>query len=375
MPSASGKAIAPERDILAATVTLTQSLLLVPFLIALNAFFVSAEYAIIAIRPGQVEDLRKRGRRRAAAAIERLRHSPASAIGTIQVCITMTNLLLGWIAEPAMTEVLQRLFWPLMTLAPATMTVLSTAVGFIIVTLLTVVLSELLPKALTLRFAGKAAFFTAAPIVLVQAGLRPLVWLMNALANVVIRPFGVGSVEELETAKVSLDELRILANQAAETGVLTPQERSIILGSLSLGRRRAREIMVHRLKVQFIDLNKSMEQNKELVDSMLHTRLPLCDGGLDKTVGIIKVKEFLTAYYAGGTTAMLRLLADRPVFAPELISLDQLLRVFHENNTELVLLADEYGSVEGLVTLQDVVDELLSESEAPAPPAFPSLPA
>jgi CBS domain containing-hemolysin-like protein len=243
------------------------------------------------------------------------------------------------------------------------MTVISTAAGFVIVTLLTVVLSELLPKALTLRFAELSARLTARPIVIVQVCIRPLVWVMNKLANVVIRPLGIGSVEELETEKVTVDELRILANQAAEAGTLTPRERSIILTSLTLGRRRAREVMVHRTRVQFIDLSKAMEENKATVDRTLHTRFPLCDGGLDRTVGIVKVKEFLTAHHAGGTTAVLRLLADPPVYAPALISLDQLLRVFRENRTEMVLLVDEYGAVEGLVTLQDVMDELLREDE------------
>lgn len=341
--------------------SLGQSLLLVPLLIALNAFFVSAEYAIIAIRPGEIESLRKRGRLGVVASIERLKASPASAIGTIQVCITMTNLLLGWIAEPAMTLLLQRAFSPLVGLSPTVMTVVSTTLGFVIVTLLTVVLSELLPKALTLRFAELAARVTARPIVFVQAGIRPLVWVMNKLANVVIRPLGIGSVEDLETEKVSVDELRILANQAVETGVLSPRERSIILASLTLGRRRARDVMVHRTRVQCVDLGRSMDENKQMVDTMLHTRFPLCEGGLDHPVGILKVKEFLTAYHAGGTTQMLRLLADPPVFAPELISLDQLLRVFTDNNTEVVLLANEYGAVEGMVTLQDVVDELLAE--------------
>jgi CBS domain containing-hemolysin-like protein len=341
--------------------TLAQSLLLVPVLIAMNAFFVAAEYAIIAIRPGQIESLRKRGRHKVVAAIERLKANPASAIGTIQVCITMTNLLLGWIAEPAMTQVLQMAFAPLASLSPTAMSVISTALGFVIVTLLTVVLSELLPKALTLRFAEPAARFTARPVLLVQLAIRPLVWVMNGFANLVIRPFGIGSVEALETEKVSVDELRILANQAVETGVLTPRERSIMLASLSLGRRKAHDVMIHRSKVQFVDLNTPIDDNKKLVDTFLHNRFPLCDGDLDKTVGIIKVKEFLTAHHAGGTTAMLRLLADPPLFAPDQISLDQLLKLFRDNTAEMALLVNEYGAVEGLVTLQDVVDELLGD--------------
>lgn len=350
--------------------TLLQQLLLVPVLIALNAFFVAAEYAVIAIRPGQVANLRSHGRNRTVRAIERLKKNPGSAIGTIQVCITMTNLLLGWIAEPAMTAVLQMAFAPLMQLSPGVMTVVSTAFGFVIVTLLTVVLSELLPKALTLRFAELAALLTAWPIVAVQVALRPLVWVMNLLANLVIRPLGIGRVDDLEVQNVSVEELRILADQAASAGVLTPRERSVILSGLTLGRRKAREILVHRTKVQFLDLTRSMDQNKELVDQLLHSRFPLCDGDLDHTVGVIKVKEFLTAYAAGGETTMLRLIAETPVFVPQMVTLDQLLRTFREHRTEMVFLVSEYGSVEGIVTLRDVMDELLTdEAGMLVPPA------
>src|SRR5688572_32048559 len=123
----------------------------VPLLIGLNAFFVISEYAVVATRPAQVEALRARGAKRAAAAMARLKESPASAIGAIQVCITMTNLLLGWIGEPAMSELIRTLFAPLVeVLPPRLFTVFSTGLSFILVTLLTVVFSELLPKAMTL---------------------------------------------------------------------------------------------------------------------------------------------------------------------------------------------------------------------------------
>lgn len=344
--------------------SLTQQLLLVPVLIALNAFFVAAEYAVVAIRPGQIEDLRRRRWTRTVASIERLKGNPARAIGAIQICITMTNLLIGWIAEPAMTQVLQLIFAPLVKLAPALMTVLSTAAGFIIVTLLTVVLSELLPKALTLRFAAAAAMLTAFIVVQLQRIMLPLVWVMTKLANAVIKPLGLGSVEQLEEQNISIEELRLLADQAAQSGVLSPRERSLILSGLTLGRRRAKEIMVHRLEVQWIDVEKSMDDNKRVVDSVLHTRFPLCDGSLDRIIGVVSAKEFLTAHAAGGVSAMLRLIASKPIFVPMTISLDQLLKAFHENRAEMLMLVSEYGSVEGIVTRRDVMDELMTEAMA-----------
>src|SRR5688572_25946759 len=134
------------------------SLALVPLLIALNAFFVAAEYALVAIRSPQIEAMRRRGRRKAARAMEQLKADPAGAIGAIQVCITMTNLLLGWIGEPAMSWLLHMLFRPLVALLPlALFEAVTLTLSFVVVTLLTVVFSELLPKALTLRHAERVA--------------------------------------------------------------------------------------------------------------------------------------------------------------------------------------------------------------------------
>src|SRR4029079_8563401 len=133
------------------------SLAAVPLLIALNAFFVVSEYAVVAMRPAQIATMSAGGRKRAAAAMVELQRNPASAIGAIQVCITMTNLLLGWIGEPAMSALLERVMGPLLRAAPHVFHGFSLVVSFVVVTLLTVVFSELLPKALTLRFVEPAA--------------------------------------------------------------------------------------------------------------------------------------------------------------------------------------------------------------------------
>ena len=340
------------------------ALLAVPVLIALNAFFVAAEYAVVAVRPGQIESLRRRGKRAAAAAIGRLKANPASAIGTIQVCITMTNLMLGWIGEPAVSALLHNLFGPAIRLAPAVMTGVSTALSFLVVTLLTVVLSELLPKALTLRYAEPVASLTAVPVLAIQQVARPLVWLMNAIANAVTRPLGLGSVEDMEGQRVTAEELKLMATQAADDGVLTPRERALVLNSLALGRRKARHVMVPRLKVVYLDLRRSMEENRRVMDEFLYTRLPLCDGGLDHVLGIVHTKEFLSAYGADthrneGDSKVLSLLSRPPVFALESTPLDRLLVTFRERKSEMVFLVDEFGGVEGIVTQQDVVDELV----------------
>jgi putative hemolysin len=343
----------------------------VPVLIAVNAFFVAAEYALVAIRAPQIEALRQVGRRRAAAAMTRLKSDPAGAIGAIQVCITMTNLLLGWVGEPAMTQVLGILFAPLADFVPhRVFRALSFGLSFVIVTLLTVVFSELLPKALTLRYVPTVAAFTAVPVFGVLVGARPLVRVMNAMADLVTRPLGLGSVTEMEREWHTAEEIRQIASQAAEQGTLTPQEQALVLNSLTLGKRRARQIMVPRTKVVYLDLRRPMEENRRVMNETLHTRFPLCDGGLDRVVGWVPTKEFLAAYHAEGDVQVLRLLARKPVFQPEGVTLDRLLTAFRQERAGIVFLVDEYGGVEGIVTLADVVDELLAAPAAGTDGAF-----
>jgi CBS domain containing-hemolysin-like protein len=335
---------------------------LVPVLIALNAFFVAAEYALVAIRTSQIEPLRQGGYARTARALTRLKDDMASAIGAIQVCITMTNLLLGWIGEPALSAVIERALDPLDVVIPETIsTVISTAVGFIIVTLLTVVLSELLPKALTLQHTLVVARFTMAPMLGIMRAIAPLVWLMNGLANLTTRLLGLGPVE-IEGRPLSADEIRLIAAESAEAGALTPRERSLILNALALGRRRAREIMTPRVRIAYLDVTKPMSANLATVEERLFTRFPVCDGAIDKVIGIVDAKALLTAYREEPTedTTILQLIIRPPIFVPVTVSLDRLLAAFAEHRTELLLLVDEFGTLAGMVTTQDVIDELVS---------------
>jgi CBS domain containing-hemolysin-like protein len=334
----------------------------VPLLIALNAFFVIAEYALVAVRAAQVAKLREDGYRRAADAIDRLRGDMASALGAVQICITLTNLLIGWIGEPAMSRLLIVLLGPLATLLPQRLfEAISIAIAFIIVTLLTVVLSELVPKALTLQYTQLAARLVAPPMLRVQQAIRPLVWLMGALANLTTRSLGLGRVS-IEDAGPTVDEIRLLAAEAGEQGTLTPRERSLILNALSLGRRSAEQIMIPRVKTAYLDLQRSMDENRRVMNEYLFSRMPLCDGGMDKVVGIIYTKEFLTAYEEHGEdSSVLLLIARAPVFVPSSLPLDRLLQEFHDHKTHLIFLADEHGTVEGIVTVTDVVDEIIGE--------------
>lgn len=335
-------------------------LAVLPALIALNAFFVAAEYAVVAVRPVHIESMRSRGRLRSAAAMERLKAEPANAIAAIQVCITATNLALGSLGEPAMTGFLAALLGPASGIVPpAAFRTISVALAFFVVTLLTVVFSELLPKALSLRRVEAAAALTAVPVRAIGRAVRPVVWLMNGMASLVSRPLGLGRVESMQGEAVSLEELRMLAGAAEEEGVVTPRERAIILNTLALEERPVRRIMVPRVQVVFLDLAKSLDENRAIVEKHLHTRMPLCDGVIDNVVGLVRAKRFLQVCRPGGDVAVLRGIATPALFAPDLSTTGQILNLFHEQKRESAVLVDEYGGVAGFVTLRDVVDEIL----------------
>ncbi|MBC7785518.1 MAG: HlyC/CorC family transporter [Burkholderiales bacterium] len=330
-------------------------LLFVPFLISVNAFFVVAEYALVSVRSGQIEEIKKR-HPSAAIALRSLKDRLASAIGTIQICITMTNLLLGAIGEPAMTKIILMAFSSLEDVPG--IRGISIAISFIIVTLLTVVLSELVPKAVTLQYTVPLASLTARPIYFIQTVLRPLVWVMDTMANITTRSLGLGRVN-IEDVSVTAEELRHIAAESEASGHLTSRERTLILNSLTLGRRTAAEVMIPRLRVNYLDIQRSMPENLDAVSHFLFSRMPLCNGGMDKVIGVIYTKEFLTAFQETEDSSVLLLIVREPVFVPVNIPLDKLLTRFHDDKAHLLFLVDEHGSVSGIVTLTDVVNELV----------------
>ncbi len=339
--------------------------MLVPVLIGLNAFFVAAEYALVSLRASQIEPMRGAGYARTARALQRLKDDMPAAIGAIQVCITMSNLLLGWIGEPALSAVLYKALAPLDIILPPTVSaVLSTGLGFLIVTLLTVVLSELLPKALTLQHTVLVARFTLVPMTAVMPAITPLVWLMNGLANLITRSMGLGPVE-IEGRAMTAEEIGIITAESGDAGALSDRERTLILNSLALGKRMAREIRVPRVHLAVLDVQKPMSVNMRIVEERLFTRFPVCDGSIDRIIGIINAKALLTARLEQPTddTAILQLLLRPAVFAPLNISVDRLLTLFSEHHTEMLILVDEFGGVDGVVTMKDVIDELVGETK------------
>src|SRR5215212_192948 len=317
-------------------------------LVAANAFFVIGEYAVITARRGALAPRAEAGSAGARAAL-RLMDDPVRVISTVQVGITADGILLGALGEPVVRELLGEDLpeW------------ISFVLGFAVVTYLSVVLGELVPKALTLDRAEALAALVARPIELISVGLRPVVWLLERSASLLLRPFGIEEVIAGDAIRTSA-ELRALIDEAEGSGVIPRAQEELLHNVFDFVDREVRDIMVPALDVDWLDAGLAADDALGRALEAPHERYPVGDGSLDHLDGVVHVHDLL-AGARRDPFAKVRDLA-RPVFgAPETKDVGALLRELRERREQLAVVLDEYGAVAGIVTLEDILEELVGE--------------
>jgi magnesium and cobalt exporter, CNNM family len=320
-------------------------------LVAGNAFFVVGEYAVITARRASVAPLAERGSKRAAVVL-RLMDDPVRVISTVQVGITAIGILTGAIGEPLVNDLLGGGL-------PAW---LSFMIAFSLVTYLTVVLGELVPKALTLHSAEKLALLVARSIELIGIALRPVVWLLQQSARAVLRPFGIREVVAGETIRTQ-DELRAIVDEAESLGVIPRAQEELIYNVFDFASREAADVMVPTAEVAWIDATVSASEALDRLAAIPHRRVPVGEGTLDRLVGILHAHDVLKA--ARETPpATTRELARPALIVPETKDLGALLRELREQRQEMAVLVGEYGTTSGIVTLEDIVEEIVGEIQS-----------
>jgi len=317
-------------------------------LVAGNAFFVIGEYAVITARRGVLAPRAEAGSAGARAAL-RLMDDPVRVISTVQVGITADGILLGALGEPVVRELLGEDLpeW------------ISFVLGFAVVTYLSVVLGELVPKALTLDRAEALAALVARPIELLSVGLRPVVWLLERSASLLLRPFGIEEVIAGDAIRTSA-ELRALIDEAEGSGVIPRAQEELLHNVFDFVDREVRDIMVPALDVDWLDAGLAADDALGRALEAPHERYPVGDGSLDHLDGVVHVHDLL-AGARRDPFAKVRDLA-RPVFGvPETKDVGALLRELRERREQLAVVLDEYGVVAGIVTLEDILEELVGE--------------
>lgn len=331
--------------------------LIIAALILISAFFVMAEFAAVRVRETQLEALADTDPR-AARALE-IHRGLGHHLSAIQAGIVLCALALGAVGEELFSHAFQGLFGRLPW--PALVVPLSTGLALLVMTTLHVVLAELVPRSLAIRSALPWALRTATPLLTWSHLVRPLTWGLTQLSHLVLRVVGVHPEADAEDLLPSEAEFRRMLERSQAEGRLELDRKELIENLFDFSRRMVKEIAVPRAQVVCFDLARSLAENLTLARTTVHTRIPLVDGDLDRVVGVIHLKELLWALQDGGGQVDLRALARPAFFVPEMKPIQGLLLEFQQRKQHLALVVNEHGGVDGLVSLEDVLEELVGE--------------
>jgi CBS domain containing-hemolysin-like protein len=335
-------------------------LLLAVALVAANGFFVAAEFSIARLRPTQVAELVRQRRPGARSARHAVDHIDAY-LSACQLGITVASLGLGAVGEPAFHELLEPVFGDAATIVGFG---LASVIAFLVITVLHVVLGELAPKSAAIARTAPVALMLAPPMRVFYMTTKPLVDLFNAMGNLVLKPFGIPPASEAGHAPHSEDELRELLRESREGGLIEREEQQLSEAALVFGDRRAREVMTPRSEIESATTADEPREIAEKVMTGGHTRLPLHEAGrsLEDAVGFINAKDLLPVAF-GNEEADVPRLARPLAHVAESARLDTVLREMRRDRRHLALVFDEHGTVVGLITLEDILEELVGEIE------------
>ena len=321
-----------------------------------TAFFVAAEYSLVSTRKGRIEGLARKGHRGAKGLLPVLADlSPY--VASVQIAITMIGIGVGSVTEPFISGWLEGLFPKDL---PRYAENLIKVFSLILVTFLVVVIGELIPKYAALRNAEKIALLTYRPLSLFTTLFSPLVWLVQAAAGLALRPFGIDLAHEAGEA-VPKEELLMLVRSGGAAGILDKAQAELVTRALRLDTLFARDIMVHRLDVKWLDASLSREATLHRISEVPYNRIPVCRGDVDDLVGIVYLHDIVRNL--GNDDFSLESLARPVVAIPESLSLERIVSMMREHKTQMLLVMDEYGGTSGIVTLEDVVEEVFGELE------------
>jgi putative hemolysin len=333
-------------------VNLSLELLGVAALILLNAYFVAAEYALVTARRTRIRELEERGNRRARALLN-IVSDPPRFIAAMQLGVTGASLGIGALGEQA----LARVFDPILA------SVIAFALAFLIITFLHVVVGELVPKGIALGYSETVALAVSAPVRGFFVLFKPLIWVLQRSTEVVLRAFGLeppgGDMEVYSEA-----ELKMLLSRSREEGEIEPQEQEMLYKVFDFADKEVSAVMVPRPEVVALSVELPPEEALAAMIESPYTRYPVYRGSLDQVIGMIHVRDLFSAIVDRGIAGVELETLVRPAhIVPETKDLAALLAEFRRTNQHMAIVVDEYGDLEGIVTLEDLLEEIVGEIE------------
>lgn len=339
-----------------AIIVIALKLVAVIFLVFLNGFFVATEFALVKVRQTQLEPFVAKGNRRAGMALKLAKHLDAY-LSACQLGITLASLGLGWIGEPVFAALLEPVFNWVGVESVQVRHSIAIGVGFTTITFLHIVVGEMAPKSVAIQFPVVTSLWVAYPMRLFHVTMYPFIWLLNESSLKLLRMCGVEPAGEGDHA-YSEEELRLLITPAGGAAF----GRHLALNALDLRQRMVREVMRPRAEITVLNTEATLTECLEVADKTRYSRLPLCEGGdLDRTLGVVHIKDLYALRNQAGTGLGLFGLARKLIYVPESARLERLLQLFLERKLHLAIVVDEYGGTAGLVTLENILEELVGQ--------------
>jgi CBS domain containing-hemolysin-like protein len=333
------------------------NLLLIAILIGLTAFFVAVEFAMVRLRPSRVDQLVSEGKKNSLA-VKKVVTNLDGYLSACQLGITITSLGLGWLGEPTVESILHPVFEK-MHLSQGLNDFISFVVAFVMITYLHVVVGELAPKTIAIRKTETIALLTAHPIIWFDRVMRPFIWTLNGSANQLVRMIGIKPASEHEEAH-SEEELQIIINESYESGKINKNELGYVNRIFAFDNMLAKDILVPRTDMVCLFTDKSQQENMDIITTEQYTRFPVAQENKDNIIGIINTKQFFLAYNSNPDIEIATLM--QPVMSvPETTSIDALLKKMQRESTHIAILVDEYGGTSGMVTIEDILEQIVGE--------------
>ena len=345
---------------------------MVAILIAFTGFFVAAEFAIVKIRSSRIDQLVAEGKRGALAA-KKVTTNLDEYLSACQLGITVTAMGLGWLGEPTIEKLLHPLFekW---NLNPSISSVLTFGLAFMIMTYLHVVVGELAPKTMAIQKAERVTLLLAGPLMMFYKVMYPFIWVLNGSARVITGLFGLKPASEHEVAHTE-EELRLILSDSYESGEINQAEYKYVNNIFEFDNRIAKEIMVPRTEIVGFYLEDSVEEHMKVIQNERYTRYPIFGEDKDDIIGMVNVKDFFIRYMTEDQKDLSSIRSYmRPIIeVMETTPIHDLLLQMQKKRIPMAVLYDEYGGTAGIVTLEDILEEIVGEirdeyDEDEAPP-------
>ena len=337
-------------------------LLIALFLVLLNGFFVAAEFSIVKVRYSQIQLKAAEGNTMARQAENIIKNLDAYLSAT-QLGITLASLALGWVGESALHHLIESLFHSLnIELAASTVTTISVVCSFMLITTMHIVFGELVPKSIAIRKSEATTLFIAYPLHLFYNVFRPFIWLMNSLSSGFLRIIKINPASDQDIH--STEELQLLVKQSADSGEIEEENYEIIKNAFDFTDHTAKQIMIPRQNISSIDIEDTTEEIIAQIMDSGYSRIPVYEGSIDNVVGIFYTKEIIREYIKSKGELNhdnLRGLMREAFFVVGSKKISDLLKVFQLKKQHMAIVIDEFGGTEGIITLEDILEELVGE--------------